>query len=161
MPLCLLRIDDRLIHGQVVEGWVPALGARRVVVVSDEAAGDPTQTALMRMSMPDAVALEICSLAEAPAALARAAAAPENALALASGPAEVLALIRAGVRVASVNVGGLHYAAGRVRLGKAMFLSEGDLCALREIAEAGVRLEGRAVPADAPEDVLALIREKE
>ncbi|MFA5139564.1 MAG: PTS sugar transporter subunit IIB [Elusimicrobiota bacterium] len=161
MALALLRIDDRLIHGQVVEGWMPALKARRVVVISDEAAGDPTQTALMRMCMPETVALEICSLADAPAALSRAAAAPENVLALVPGPAEVLSLLRAGVRVESVNVGGLHYAAGRMQLGKAMFLSEADIRALRDIAGAGVRLEGRAVPSDTPEDVSALIREKD
>ena len=160
MALSLLRIDDRLIHGQVVEGWLPALKARRVVVVSDEAAGDPTQAALMRMCMSESVALDICSVADAPAALAKAAAAPENVLALVPGPAEALALVRAGVRVESVNVGGLHYAAGRMQLGKAIFLDEADRRALREIAGACVRLEGRAVPSDTPEDVAALIQEK-
>lgn len=161
MPLSLVRIDDRLIHGQVVEGWLPALSAERVVVVSDAAAADSTQAALMQMAMPESVALEICSVAAAPERLRRAAAEPEAVLVLAPGPAEVLSLLDAGVVLSTVNVGGLHYAAGRVQLGKAIFLGEADLRDLKAIADRGVRLEGRAVPADTPEDILALILEKD
>ena len=160
MTLSLVRIDDRLIHGQVVEGWLPALSACRVLVVSDQAAVDATQAALMQMALPESVGLEICSVKDAPEAVRRAAAGPEPVLVLAPGPAEVLALLRAGVRLEAVNVGGLHYAAGRVQLGKAIFLGEEDLRDLKAIADQGVRLEGRAVPSDTSQDIMGLIQDR-
>jgi len=61
MPLSLVRIDDRLVHGQVVEGWVPHLKAQQVLVVCDSAAADELQVALMRLALPDAVGLEALS----------------------------------------------------------------------------------------------------
>jgi len=161
MPLSLVRIDDRLIHGQVVEGWLPALSARRVLIVSDQAASDPTQAALMQMALPESVSLEICTVRSAPEAVRRAAEGPEPVLVLAPGPAEVLSLLEGGVALESVNVGGLHYAAGRVALGKALFLGEADLEHLRAIAKRGVRLEGRAVPTDPSEDILEIIQDQD
>jgi PTS system mannose-specific IIA component len=161
MPISLVRIDDRLVHGQVVEGWLPAIEADRVLVVSDEAAGDATQSALMRLALPEEVGLDVVEPDDAAAALERAEAAEEKVLVLAPGPAEVLALLENGVEFATVNVGGLHYAAGHVQLGKAIFLSPDDMRALEAIADRGVRLEGRAVPADAPEDVIELIRARD
>lgn len=158
MPLSLVRIDDRLVHGQVVEGWLPWLKATRVMVVSDAAAGDPTQCALMRLALPEGVALEILPVREAATAVRRAAAGRESVLVLAPGPAEVLALMEDGLRLEAVNVGGLHYAAGRVQLGKAIFLSAEDVAALEAISRRGVRLEGRAVPAEPPADVIGLLK---
>jgi PTS system mannose-specific IIB component len=153
MAIVLLRIDDRLIHGQVVEGWLPTLDADTVVVVSDAAAADPVQTALMKMALPPSVALSVLKVADAPAALAAPQAAARKMLVLVPGPAEALALLKGGVAVDRVNVGGLHFTAGKVQLGRALFLDEKDKAALRAIADRGVRLEGRPLPSD-PEEHL-------
>jgi PTS system mannose-specific IIB component len=135
MELALLRIDDRLVHGQVVIGWIPHLKAQAVVVASDAAAADATQTMLMEMAMPEGVAL-------------------------APGPLEALRLLELGVKSPAVNVGGLHYTAGRVQLGKAIFLDDQDREALRAIARRGVALEGRALPGDSAMDVSAMLGER-
>ena len=65
MDLALLRIDDRLIHGQVVIGWIPHLKTQVVVVACDEAAADATQTMLMEMALPEGIALLVLSVEEA------------------------------------------------------------------------------------------------
>ena len=67
MPIVLLRVDDRLVHGQVVEGWLPTLGADLVVVVSDVSASDPVQSALMKMALPSGVGLLVLGVADAAA----------------------------------------------------------------------------------------------
>ncbi|HAH06025.1 MAG TPA: hypothetical protein DCM05_05760 [Elusimicrobia bacterium] len=159
MPLALVRIDDRLIHGQVVEGWLPVLQCRRVIVVSAAAAADEMQRQLMRLALPEEVALEVLPPEEAQAAVRAAASSPEAALVLAPGPAEVLALLEGGAEFRSVNVGGMHHEAGRMRIGRAIFLSEDDKQALRAIAARGVKLEGRAVPSERSEDVTPLLEE--
>jgi len=157
MAIALVRIDDRLIHGQVVEGWLPVLRASRVLVVSDAAASDQMQRQLMRLALPEEVGLDVLPVEAACAAVRSAAAAPEKVLILAPGPAEILALLEAGLKLESVNVGGLHHQAGHVRIGRAIFLSEADQKALLAIVEKGVRLEGRAVPSEKEEDVAALL----
>jgi len=157
MTISLLRVDDRLIHGQVVEGWIPHLKADLVAVVSDAAASDAVQAALMKMALPPSVGLLTLKVADAPAALSAPEAARRRILALVPGPAEALALIQNGVAVDRVNVGGLHFTVGKVQLGRALFLDEKDKAALRAIAARGVRLEGRPLPSDPEEDLRAAL----
>jgi mannose/fructose/N-acetylgalactosamine-specific phosphotransferase system component IIB len=157
MPIALLRIDDRLIHGQVVEGWLPHLEADLVVVVSDAAAADPVQSALMKMALPAEVGLLVASAKDAPAALRSPQAQKRRILVLVPGPAEALSLLEGGVGVERINVGGLHYTVGKVQLGRALFLDERDRRALRAIADRGVRLEGRPLPTDREEDLAAAL----
>ena len=157
MSIALLRVDDRLVHGQVVEGWLPSLKADLVVVVSDAAAGDPVQSALMKMALPPSVGLLVLAVADAPGALASPRAAARRALVLVPGPREALALIEGGVAVDRVNVGGLHFTIGKVQLGRALFLDEKDKAALRAIAARGVRLEGRPLPSDPEEDLAPML----
>lgn len=157
MPIALLRIDDRLIHGQVVEGWLPRLDVDLIVVASDAAAADPVQGALMKMALPPGVGLSVLSVADAPGALASPQAAARRVLVLVPGPEEALALLEKGVAVDRVNVGGLHFTVGKVQLGRALFLSEKDKGALRAIAARGVRLEGRPLPGDPEENLASML----
>ena len=160
MSISLVRIDDRLIHGQVVEGWIPHIRAERVVVISDEVASDTVQSELMRLALPESIKLDICSVAQAHDTLSRLINEPERTLVLAPGPAEILSLLQMGTNIKSINVGGLHYAAGRIQLGKAIFLNEKDVRDLEAISDFGVSLEGRALPTERVTDILDLIRKK-
>jgi PTS system mannose-specific IIB component len=155
--LSLVRIDDRLVHGQVVEGWIPHLHAEVVVVASDSAAEDPTQIALMGMALPEKIELFVLPVAQAARHPALAPGYAKRVLLLAPGPREALALVESGAVFSRVNVGGLHYSAGRVQLGKAIFLDEQDLEALKKLSKLGVRLEGRALPGEKETDLLGLI----
>ena len=159
MSITIVRIDDRLVHGQVVESWLPAYRIGRVVVVSDEAATDTTQQALMRLAIPDNVALDVFSANEAAKRVRAMQETAERVMVLAPGPREVLALLEGGARFQKVNVGGLHYCAGRVRLGKIIFLDEQDKRALQAISAQGVTLEGQTVPSEHRTDLAELLCE--
>jgi mannose/fructose/N-acetylgalactosamine-specific phosphotransferase system component IIB len=158
MSIALLRVDDRLVHGQVVEGWLPSLGADLIVVVSDAAAADQIQSALMKMAIPPSVGLLVLGVDAAAEALRSPQMAARRALVLVPGPAEALALLQKGVAVDRINVGGLHFTVGKVQLGRALFLDEKDKDALRAIAARGVRLEGRPLPSDPEEDLAPMLR---
>ncbi len=158
MDLALLRIDDRLIHGQVVIGWIPHLKTQVVVVACDEAAADATQTMLMEMALPEGIALLVLSVEEAARRLVDGSD-RRRVLVLVPGPREALRLLELGVSCATVNVGGLHYTAGRVQLGKAIFLGDEDRKALRAISRRGTALEGRALPGDPTLDIVSLLGE--
>lgn len=157
MPIVLVRIDDRLIHGQVVESWIPYVKAEHVAVVSDEAAADPIQKSLMRLALPEEIGLEVMKVSEASAALRERRWEARRTMILVPGPREILALVQAGAAVGSVNVGGLHYSAGRVQLGRVIFLNDEDRFALKELSGRGVALEGQAVPTDSKMNVAQLL----
>ena len=157
MSLELVRIDDRLIHGQVVEAWIPHLKADAVVVASAAAAADATQQTLMQMALPENVDLHVAAPAEAAALLLSPRLADKRVLALVPSPREARELLEAGVPIAALNVGGLHYSAGRIQLGRVIYLSDDDRKDLRELAQRGVILEGRAVPSDRRLDLTSLI----
>ena len=65
MSIVLVRVDDRLIHGQVVVGWVQALGVQRLVLVDDQVAANEWERELYRLSVPAGLAVEFASVDEA------------------------------------------------------------------------------------------------
>lgn len=157
MGVELVRIDDRLVHGQVVEAWIPYLKAELVVVVSEAAAGDATQQALMQLALPDAVGLKVLRPGEAVAFLRSPECSKRRTLVLVPSPREVLALLEGGLEMRVVNVGGLHYSAGRIQLGRVIFITDEDRLTLRELVQRGIVLEGRAVPSDRKLDLAGLL----
>ena len=74
------------------------------------------------------------------------------------GLAEALALLGRGMKFTSLNIGGMHYSAGKnLSIGKAIFLNDEDCAALKALAAAGIKIEGRGVPSDTPLDLLGAI----
>ncbi|MCX5784803.1 MAG: PTS sugar transporter subunit IIB [Elusimicrobia bacterium] len=158
MPITLYRIDDRLVHGQVVEAWVPYLHAGEIAVISDDIAHDAMRQTIMRFAAPEGVGLKILPVAEAPAYLLTAEASASNMLVLLPGLAEAVDLIKKGVKITKLNVGGMHYSAGKnLSIGKAIFLNDADCAALRFLSDSNVIIEGRGVPSDSPLDLIAAI----
>ncbi|MBI4801842.1 MAG: PTS sugar transporter subunit IIB [Elusimicrobia bacterium] len=150
MPVTLYRIDDRLVHGQVVESWVPYLKISEIVVVSDEIASDDIRRTIMRFATPEGVELKIFKVQEAFDYLCGAPA-PHNILVLLPGLKEAADLLSKGLKIPRLNIGGMHYCAGKnMSIGKAIFLSDEDCGRLKFLAGAGVGLEGRGVPTDKP-----------
>ncbi len=156
--IILYRVDDRLVHGQVVEGWVPALGAEELAVVSDEIAGDEMRRAIMRFATPEEVDLKIMTVDEASAYLPGASSSEKKVLLLLPGLAEAVALTGKGLKIPELNIGGMHYSAGKnFSIGKAIFLSDEDCAALKALSSAGIKIEGRGVPTDSPVNLMAAI----
>jgi len=156
--IILYRVDDRLVHGQVVEGWVPHLRAEELAVVSDEIAGDEMRRAIMRFATPEGVDLKLMTVAEAAAYLPEAEAGSRKVLLLLPGLAEALTLSQMGLKIPSLNIGGMHYSAGKnLSIGKAIFLNDEDCAALKALSAAGIKIEGRGVPSDRPLDLMEAI----
>jgi len=153
MSVDLLRIDDRLVHGQVVEGWVRTLRITRLVVASDSIADDETQKALYFLAVPQGVELTCLSIEAAAKAWTTDGWKKDKVLVLVSSPQDALQLVKAGAPAASVNVGGIHFKEGRVQMLKAISLDESDVKALQELIRKGVELEARPLPLDEPIDL--------
>ena len=150
MSLRLVRIDDRLIHGQVVAGWLRALGAQRIVIVDDATANDEFLREVLILAAPQGVPVEVCGVADAAARLIALAAAPEPVIVLARTPRTVLALRLAGVPIELVDLGGMGAGPGRRRLHRTISVSADELRELRELEQLGTRVEIQIVADDRP-----------
>ncbi len=157
MSVVLLRIDDRLVHGQVVEGWLKSIRANRIVVASDPVAADETQKALYLLAVPQGIELSCLSIQETAQAWEDPIWKKERVLVLVSSPQDVVELVERGAKIESVNVGGMHYKEGRVQILKAVSVDDKDVAALRTLARRGILLEARPLPLDEPIDITAYL----
>jgi D-glucosaminate PTS system EIIB component len=150
MSLRLVRIDDRLIHGQVVAGWLRALGAKRIVIVDDATARDPFMSEVLTLAAPQGVPVEVFEVAAGAARLIELAATPEPVIVLARFPRTILALRKAGVPIEVVDLGGMGAGPDRRRLHKTISVSALEMRDLRELEELGTRVEVQIVADDRP-----------
>ena len=140
----LVRVDNRLIHGQVVEAWLPHLKVERVIVADDEAASSPLVKAAMGLAVNPSIEVIIQPLhALDYAALQRDS---RKTLLLLRDVAAVVRAQERGLKLAHVNVGNVHFATGRKQVSPSVFLSPDELNQLKMLAESGVEVEARAVP---------------
>ena len=138
----LARIDDRLIHGQVVVGCCEPLGARRILLVDDTVAEDPLQKKLYRAGVPPEVVVEFLAIQQAPARLeALGATGDLDRVVLVVSRACVMEELRAeGVQFRCVQLGGAHMHEGATELVDGFFLDENDRSALRNLLEDGTEI---------------------
>jgi mannose/fructose/N-acetylgalactosamine-specific phosphotransferase system component IIB len=158
MKIALVRVDDRLIHGQVVLGWVRMVGATRIVVADDAAAKDEMQKTLMQFAAPPGVETSILSVDEAAAALAHDGFPGDTVMVLTRGPQELVRFIAAGVPLTKVNVGNVRAAPGRERLTKEVAAGPEDLAAWQTLDQAGVTLDAVWIPGGTVTDFNRVVR---
>jgi PTS system mannose-specific IIB component len=144
--IALVRVDNRLIHGQVVTTWIPHVRADEVVVVDDEAASSALMRAAMSLALPQQVNATILRMDEVD--WARLSASPRRILVLVRDVTQAADAVKAGADVRHVNLGNVHWVEGRKPVSPSVFLSAEELRTLAELASRGVEVEARAVPAD-------------
>lgn len=158
MPIVLVRVDDRLIHGQVVEGWLKNIRINHIAVISDQVARDKMQQALLSMAVPSSIKVTNLPVDEATRKINDNFFEKDRVLLLLSRPQDVLRLIEGGVKLTSVNIGGMHYSPGKRQVLRNLSVDESDLLSLRAISRQGVELEGRVLPSDDRIDVIEALR---
>ena len=145
-PAVLVRIDDRLLHGQVLVAWAQALRPHRIVLASDEVAADPVRRAVYAALPHEDYEVAVETLAAAAAELSHAARASRRLLVVCGRPADARRLFELGAAPSQVNVGGMHLAEGKRQLLAYVFLSRQDAEDLRALVERGVLVEARDLP---------------
>jgi PTS system mannose-specific IIB component len=150
MTLKLVRVDDRLIHGQVVAIWLKALNARRIVIVDDRTARDEFLKEVITYAAPAGVVVEIHDLDAGTARLRDLVTDPEPTFALMRSPLTALHLRQGGVEFPVLNVGGIGAGPGRKPLYRNISASPEELVAMRTIESMGTTVELRIVENDRP-----------
>jgi PTS system mannose-specific IIB component/fructoselysine and glucoselysine-specific PTS system IIB component len=146
VTIALYRIDDRLVHGQVVIGWGQPLKAGFIVLVDDAVRASPWEQELYRMGVPPDVELISASVAEAVARLPEWDADPRVGIVVAGDVATAAALTENCHAVKRINVGGVHHRPGRTERLRFVYLSDAEAEQLKQLAARGVEISAQDVP---------------
>ena len=155
MSWALHRVDDRLIHGQVVIAWGHRLQPRRIWVVDDASAANDWERELLSTAAPG-VEVRVLTVGEAVDQYAGEASSPGNAFLIVRDLETALSLVEAGAPIPSFNLGGLHYAPGKTKVNEYIYLDAADRDRARALLGRGVTLTVQDVPASRAESLIAL-----
>jgi len=148
MPIVLFRVDERLIHGQVVVGWGGPLHADRMVVVDDTLAASSWEQELYCLGVPPEIEARFRSVEEARGEVEGWKADPKRTIVLVRDVATARRLAESGALAGEeVNLGGIHHAEGRAQVLPYLHLRPAERAALHEIAELGATVAARDLPA--------------
>lgn len=143
-----VRIDNRLIHGQVVEAWLPFTKARSILVVNDDLAGDRLRQEIMGLAIPQGVETRFLHVSEAPGYFKDRfpGDSEPNVMVLFATCADALMAHQGGLFMDRLNIGNLHYGPGKRQICAHVALSEDDRRCLSYFTDRGVKLDFRCVP---------------
>ena len=159
MPVALYRIDDRLIHGQVVVGWGQPLNLGFIVLIDDVVAESEWEQELYRLGVPPNMEVYFVSTADAARDIDKYMADRRTGMILTGSVEAMLTLARTAVRpITAVNVGGIHHREDRTQKLRYVFLSESEEQALRDMAELGIVVTAQDLPSATAHSLEALLR---
>ncbi|OTN76351.1 hypothetical protein A5886_001428 [Enterococcus sp. 8G7_MSG3316] len=147
MAIELVRIDDRLIHGQVVTTWVKQKRIEQILIINDDIVNDPVQKSVFDMMAPQDVLVKTFSIHKFIEVYHKTTI-KRRTLILLTNSVDALALCQGGVDFNTLNLGGMKNKPGRKQYTKAVSLNEEELKALKMINETGVKVEIQMIPSE-------------
>ena len=155
MNITLARIDDRLIHGQVTTVWSKVANAQRIIICNDD-----VRRTLLRQAAPPGMKVNVVNLEKAVAVYHNPQYQDETVFYLFTNPQDVLTMVQQGVKIATLNIGGMAWRPGKKQLTKAVSLDAADINAFQQLDTLGVKLDLRVVASDPSVNILDKIAEQ-
>lgn len=154
--ICFSRIDDRLIHGQVVTTWVNTYNIEQIVILNDKIASDKNQKKILEMAAPQGIKVRAFGV-EKFAEIIKTTPITRRTMLLFTTSIDVLEAVENGVEIDKLNVGGMRYQEGRERLTKALSVSPEERQAFKKLLASGMEIEVQMVPKDEKIDLKEVI----
>lgn len=158
MELVHVRIDSRLLHGQVATSWAHSVGCNRIIVVSDSVAHDKMRKTLITQAAPPGVKANVTTIKN----MVRCYKDPRfggcKALLLFENPEDVLAAQKEGLPLKHINIGTMAHSVGKTMLNISISVDETDVCAFLDLQKAGCTFDTKQVPSASSDDIFELIK---
>lgn len=154
MDIRLVRIDDRLIHGQVATVWSKATGVERIIVVSDVVAYDDLQKFLLKQAAPPGIKSNVVTIRKMIDVYHDQLFDGMKVMLLFTSPKDVLRVVNAGIELSTVNVGGMRFSEGKKMITNFISVDDEDIATFLQLADHGIELETRKVPTDRKNNLL-------
>jgi PTS system mannose-specific IIB component len=159
MEISFVRIDDRLIHGQVATVWAKDSGCNRIMACSDEVAKDDLRKQLLIQVSPPGIKAYVLPIEKAIEAYKNPKYDRFKTLFLFTNPTDIVRMVEGGVDIKSVNVGGMCYKEGTKQITSALCMSKADINAFKKLNELGVELEARKLVKDSKVNLIGRLKE--
>lgn len=160
MNITLARIDERLIHGQVTTVWSKVANAQRIIICNDDVYNDDVRRTLLRQAAPPGMKVNVVNIEKAVAVYHNPQYQDETVFYLFTNPQDVLTMVQQGVKIATLNIGGMAWRPGKKQLTKAVSLDATDINAFQQLDTLGVKLDLRVVASDPSVNILDKIAEQ-
>ena len=147
MAVVLARVDNRLIHGQVLESWIPKTDASAIIVADDSVVDDALRQSIMEIALPEDITCSFVRVLDIKPQLDNGGIENKRIMILFSHIKDALDAINTDIGIKELNIGNIHYEKGKRRFNNSISLSEQEISWLREIEEK-VHVDIRATPRD-------------
>ena len=158
IDIAAVRIDTRLLHGQVATAWTKQIAPNRIIVVSDGVAHDELRKTMIEQAAPPGVPANVVPISKMVEVAKDLRFGATKAFLLFETPQDLLRCIEGGVDIKKANIGSMAHSVGKVVVTNAIAMGEDDVKTLEELKAKGVELEARKVPSDSSEDIDAMLR---
>ncbi|OQX95486.1 hypothetical protein B6I21_05205 [candidate division KSB1 bacterium 4572_119] len=149
MSLDLIRIDDRLVHGQVVITWGAFINATKIILCNNEIAQSEAEKDLYMNAeeiAPHPLKICVWTREETLTAITENELENDKTILLLESPKDLLQLVDDGLNIKKANVGGMHYQHGKRQLTSYIYVDDEDVSCLKKLHQLGIHLEGKDVP---------------
>lgn len=157
LNIVLARIDDRLIHGQVMTAWVKNTRADKIIIVDDKVSSDPFLREVIRMAAPADIVMELYGVDKGSEVLMSERKSSENVILLVKSPKTILKLCEKGVALKKLNIGGMGAAQGRKPLYKNISASMEERECLKKIMGHNINTFIQIIPDEKSVDLKSLL----
>lgn len=161
MDIRLARIDDRLIHGQVATTWSRYSKIQRILVVSDEVAKSELRKFLLKQAAPPEIKSNVMTVKKLLSVSDHVLLQGVRVMLLFTNPIDVAQLVKAGLKIQSVNIGGMKFTEGKKMITNFISVDDEDIQAFRYLHRKGIELEIRKVPSDRKVDLVEVLKQSE
>lgn len=149
MSIEIIRVDDRLIHGQVAIGWTRSRGINTILAIDDATAKDRMQCQLMKMATPPGVTPYFLTVDDAAEKILNNTYKNKKVMILVKGPVELAALLEKGIEMIEVNIGNQRSGENKIQLATQMFATKEELELWKQFSNKGIKLYAQGVPGGA------------
>ena len=144
--LVLVRIDDRLIHGQVVTAWIKHTNGNRILIIDDKLVNDRLMLRVLKAAAPPGINVEVLAVADAVVLLKQDAAAEERIIILVKTPDILEKLSEGGVEIRNIVIGGMGFTPQRKRYNKSLSASDEEVACMKRMMQKGIAMNFQLVP---------------
>ncbi len=153
MAIVLARVDNRFVHGQILEGWIPYAKASCIVVASDSAANSPIQKMAMETCVSCGLKIWVLGVNDAVKRLMEGEFDDFRVVLLFGTTEEALRAVELGLKLEELNIGNIHFCPGKSQISPSVSVDARDLENLKALTNRGIRVFIRCVPSDPSRDI--------
>jgi mannose/fructose/N-acetylgalactosamine-specific phosphotransferase system component IIB len=158
MGIVLVRVDSRLVHGQILEAWIPYTRAEALIVVDDEVEKNLLKRSVMEMAVPSSIEIDFSSIKEAAQKYRDGGFTKKRLIVLFSSVGGAKAAFDEGFRFDCLNLGNMHFCEGKIQVSSNLCVGLDDTAEIEQLSNQGVSIDTRSVPGERKLDLKSIFK---